>query len=103
MIERRFKFDWTHTRPDRLNDFSAADGKRWIGRVHKLPGIDERWKWGMTASNGHEFGSIAGIEGTRDKACDAVERRYEAMKAALPQADGVRSVLPITAGQISPV
>jgi hypothetical protein len=36
----------------------------------------------MTASIGNRLGSTAGIAGTRDEACDAVERQYEAMKAA---------------------
>ena len=56
--------------------------RRRIGRVYKLAGIGERWKWAMTASIGNRLGSTAGIAGTRDEACDAVERQYEAMKAA---------------------
>ena len=46
-------------------------------------GVDERWKWNMTASIGNRLGSTAGIAGTRDEACDAVERHYEVMKAAM--------------------
>ena len=60
------------------------DGERQIGRVYKLPSIEEQWKWAMTASIGNRLGSTAGIEDTRDEACDAVESAYEAMKAAIP-------------------
>ena len=83
MTERRFKFAWSRTWPDRLQDFSAVDGERQIGRVYKLPSIEEQWKWAMTASIGNRPGSTAGIEDTRDEACDAVESAYEAMKAAI--------------------
>ena len=83
MTERRFKFAWSRTWPDRLQDFSAVDGERQIGRVYKLPGVDERWKWTMTAAIGNRLGSTAGIAGTRDEACDAVESEYEVMKAAI--------------------
>ena len=37
----------------------------------------------MNASIGNRIGSTAGIADTRDEACDAVEREYEAMKAAI--------------------
>ena len=57
------------------------DGERQIGRVYKLPSVEEQWKWAMTASIGNRLGSTAGIEVTRDEACDAVESAYEAMKA----------------------
>ena len=83
MIERRFKFVWSRTWPDREQDFSAADGERRIGRVCRLPGVEELWKWSMNASIGNRLGSTAGIAGTRDEACDAVESEYEAMKAAI--------------------
>ena len=85
MTERRFKFAWSRTWPDRLHDFIAADGERQIGRVYKLPSIEEQWKWAMTASIGNRLGSKAGIEDTRDEACDAVEIAYEQMKAAIGQ------------------
>jgi hypothetical protein len=61
----------------------AADGERRIGRVYRLAGVDERWKWAMTAAIGNRLGSASGIAGTRDEACNAVERQYEAMRAAI--------------------
>ena len=82
MTERRFKFTWSRTWPEREQDYVAADGECRIGRVYKLAGVAERWKWNMTASIGNRLGSTAGIAGTRDEACDAVERHYEVMKAA---------------------
>ena len=82
MAERRFKFTWSRTWPDREQDYVAADGERRIGRVYRLAGVAERWKWNMTASIGNRLGSTGGIAGTRDEACDAVERQYEVMKAA---------------------
>ena len=82
MAERRFKFTWSRTWPDREQDYVAADGERRIGRVYRLAGVAERWKWNMTASIGNRLGSTGGIEGTRDEACDAVELQYEVMKAA---------------------
>ena len=48
---RRFKFTWSRTWPDREQDYVAADGERRIGRVYRLAGVDDRWKWGMTASS----------------------------------------------------
>ena len=83
MIERRFKFAWSHTWPDRPQDFIAADGELRIGRVYRLPGVEELWKWNMNASIGNRIGSTAGNADTRDEACDAVEREYEVMKAAI--------------------
>ncbi len=44
MIERRFKFIWSRTWPDREQDFVAADGERQIGRVYRIAGVEERWK-----------------------------------------------------------
>jgi hypothetical protein len=87
VIERRFRFAWSRTWPDRPQDFTAADGERRIGRVYRLTGVDERWKWSMTAAIGNRLGSTSGIAATRDEACDAVERHYEAMKAAIPVKD----------------
>ena len=83
MIERRFKFTWSRTWADRPHDFVAADGDRQIGRVYRIAGVDERWKWSMTAAIGSRLGSTD-IEATRDAACDAVESAYEAMRAAIP-------------------
>ncbi len=83
MTERRFKFAWSRTWPDRLQDFSAADGELQVGRVYRIAGVDERWKWTMTAAIGNRLDSTAGIEITRDEACDEVESEYEAMKAAI--------------------
>ena len=59
---------------------SFSDGR--IGRVYRIAGMDERWKWNMTASIGNRVGTTAGIARTRDEACDAVELHYEVMKAA---------------------
>ena len=83
MTEPRFKFTWSLTWPDREQDFVAADGERQIGRVYRLPGVDERWKWNMTAAIDNRLGSTGDVAGTRDEACDAVERQYEVMKAAI--------------------
>ena len=83
MIERRFKFAWSPTWPDREQDFVAADGESRIGRVYRLAGVAERWKWTMTAAFRNRLGSTDGIAGTRDEACDAVERQYEAMKTVI--------------------
>ena len=69
MTERRFKFAWSLTWPDRLHDFIAADGERQLV-ASTLPSIEEQWKWAMTASIGNRLGSTAGIEDTRDEACD---------------------------------
>ena len=49
-MERRFKFAWSRTWPEREQDFVAADGELQIGRVYRIVGVDERWKWAMTAS-----------------------------------------------------
>ena len=87
MTERRFKFAWSRTWPDRPQDFVAADGENRIGRVYRITGMAERWHWSMSASIGNRVGSTAGIEATRGAACDAVERQYEAMKAAIPNRD----------------
>jgi hypothetical protein len=38
----------------------------------------------MTALIGNRIGSKAGIELTRDEACDAVESAYETMKTLIP-------------------
>ena len=57
MAERRFKFTWSRTWPDREQDYVAADGERRIGRVYRLAGFAERWKWNMTASIGNRLGS----------------------------------------------
>jgi hypothetical protein len=83
VIERRFKFAWSRTWPEREQDFVAADGELQIGRVYRIVGVDERWKWAMTALIGNRLGSTGGIAETRDEACDAVERKYEAMKVAI--------------------
>ena len=88
VAQRRFKFAWSRTWADREQDFVAVDGERQIGRVYRLPGVDERWKWSMTASIGNRLGSTAGSEATRDEACDAVERAYEELKAAIGRPDG---------------
>ena len=50
---------------------------------YRMPVSMKRWKWSMAAAIGNRLGSTAGIAGTRDEACDAVERQYEAMKAAI--------------------
>ncbi len=81
MTEPRFKFTWSLTLPNREQDFVATDGERQIGRVYRLAGVDERWKWNMTAAIGNRLGSTD-IADTRDEACDAVESAYEAKKAA---------------------
>ena len=83
MIERRFRFTWSRTWPDREQDFVATDGERQIGRVYRIAGVDERWKGGLAAATGNRLGSTSGIADTRDEACDAVERQYAAMKAAI--------------------
>ena len=49
MTERRFKFTWSRTWSDRKQDYVAADCERQIGRVYRIAGVDERWKWTMTA------------------------------------------------------
>ena len=37
----------------------------------------------MTATIGNRLGSAGGIADSRDEACDAVERAYEAIKTSL--------------------
>ena len=83
MTAHRFKFAWSRTSPDRPYDFVAADGDLRVGRVYKLAGVDECWKWAMNAWIGNRLGTASGIVGSRDEACEAVEREYEAMKAAI--------------------
>src|SRR5262245_22603288 len=52
---RRFRYTWTRTWPDRHHDFSAKEGEMAIGRVYRLAGVCERWKWAMTASIGNRI------------------------------------------------
>jgi ribosomal protein S5 len=87
MTARRFRYTWFRTWDDRPHDFSAKDGDLPIGRVYRLAGVGERWKWAMTVRIGNRLGSSGGILGTRDEACDAVESAYEAMKARIPIRD----------------
>ena len=62
---------------------SGTPGPRRHRTFGDTGGMAERWHWNMTAAIGNRFGSTAGIEATRDEACDAVEHAYEAMKAAI--------------------
>src|SRR5262245_34511622 len=57
MAGRRFKFAWSRTWPDRPQDFVAHDGDLSIGRVYRIAGVAERWKWSMTAWLGNRAGS----------------------------------------------
>jgi hypothetical protein len=57
----------------------------------------------MTASIGNQIGSTGGIEGTRDEACDAVERHYEVMKAATRDQECVQVAVPGCAAALSTV
>ena len=84
--QSRFRFAWSRTQQDQPYDFVADDGDLRIGRVYRIAGAAERWKWNMFAL-GTRLGSTAGTEATRDAACDMVERAYGAMKAAIPIPD----------------
>ena len=79
--------EWSRTWQDQDLGFCRCRRRRQIGRVYRLPGVEERWTWSLNVWLGNRLGSTAGIEATRDEACDAVERAYEDMKAAIDRPD----------------
>ena len=85
MTAPRFKFAWSRTWQDQPYDFVARDGDLNIGRVYRIAGVEERWKWNMTAWLDKHAGSASGIVDSRDEACDAVEAAYEQFRAAVGQ------------------
>lgn len=70
---------WTHTWPEGGPDFTAYEGDRRTGRVHKHH--DGRWLWAAWYWNG--TGSV-GIETTKAAAVDALKTEIERMPRVGP-------------------
>ena len=93
MAERRFRYRWDRTWPDKSEDFIANDGDISIGRVYRITSISTGgWFWTCNGRIGKYHGSNSGHVLTRDEACEAVEQAWDEMKAVDKKADsGSRS------------
>src|SRR4051794_41005194 len=84
--ERQFKYRWTRTWDDTPEHYTAWDGERSIGIVHRLNSISAGgWYW---ACNAHLewLGSDAGTTETKAEACREVEAAYDALVARIAAA-----------------
>lgn len=77
-MERKLKYRWERTWPDKAHDFACFDGEELIGRVYRHDNGPTRfWIWSMSIDRPGDIRTANGRDDDKMGACRALEAAYE--------------------------
>ena len=85
--ERRFRYTWSRTWPDKAKEYLARDGETSIGRVYQISSNLRAARSGSVRLAGNRSGADSGQVDNLDEACHAVEAAYDELMARIAQGE----------------